>query len=247
LRRNYRIWLENQGYDSGTITAQLHRAGRVQNHYGDLEHHFLSDRLKSVIDALRYTSEDERRGRPNPSKIPFEGKPRTNLASYRNAVENYCRFLSGCDVESDGLEEVISSEVATILADEVIKEDLTQRFGLERDMQTSLRKAIEQLEPGLSIIDNGSERIVDSGRIDITARDLSGATVVVELKSGAAGQRAVAQVLSYMGDVVIEEPDVSIRGILVAESFDRKAVAAARMAPALSLKVYSVRFNFADA
>jgi RecB family endonuclease NucS len=83
-------------------------------------------------------------------------------------------------------------------------EEAGQRIGLERDMQAALRIGIEQPEPGLAIIDDGAERSVDAGFIDITARDSSGATVVIELKAGVAGQRAIAQILSYMGDVATE-------------------------------------------
>ena len=80
-------------------------------------------------------------------------------------------------------------------------------------MQAALRIEINQLESGLTIIDDGAERSVDSGPIDITARDTSGMTVVVELKPGPAGQRAVAQILSYMGDVAAEEESGKVRGI----------------------------------
>jgi hypothetical protein len=216
----------------------------VEDHYGDLEQHYRSDRLQSVIAALRYTSDDERRGRPNPSKIPFEGNIRNNLASYRFAIESYRRFLDSQSVTSDDIEDAKTDGVDEVLAE--IEEDYSQRIGLERDMQASLRQAIEQLEPGLAIVDGGAERNVESGRIDITARDRDGATVVIELKAGTAGQRAVAQVLSYMGDLVLEEPNASVRGVLVAAAFDKKAVAAARMAPTLSLKIYSVKFLFSD-
>jgi hypothetical protein len=51
---------------------------------------------------------------------------------------------------------------------------LGQRIGLERDMQAALRIAINQLEAGLVITDDGAERSVDSGFIDITARSRSG-------------------------------------------------------------------------
>ena len=85
------------------------------------------------------------------------------------------------------------------------QEEIGQRIGLERDMQAALRIGIEQLEPGLTIIDDGAERSVDAGFIDITARDNSRITVVIELKAGVAGQRAIAQILSYMGDVASEE------------------------------------------
>ena len=73
-----------------------------------------------------------------------------------------------------------------------VEEDVAQRIGLERDMQAALRLSLEQLEPGMVATDDGAERFVDSGRIDITARDRNGAVVVIELKAGAAGQRAGA-------------------------------------------------------
>ena len=123
-------------------------------------------------------------------------------------------------------------------------EDGPGRMGLERDLQIALRSKIEQLDPGLTVSDNGAERSVDSGRIDITARDSSGTTVVIELKAGVAGQRAVAQILSYMGDVSEEDGDV--RGILVASGFDAKAKTASRMVPSLILRKYDVRFEFSE-
>jgi hypothetical protein len=49
------------------------------------------------------------------------------------------------------------------------QEEIT--FGLERDLQIALRRNIDQLEPGLKIVDGGTERTVEAGRIDITAED----------------------------------------------------------------------------
>lgn len=92
MRASYRDWLERQAYANNTIQAQLHRAGRVEKHYGDLDDHYDRDGLQSVISALRYSSEDARNLKPNPSKIPFTGDVRNNLASYRNAIQRYCRF-----------------------------------------------------------------------------------------------------------------------------------------------------------
>jgi len=70
--------------------------------------------------------------------------------------------------------------------------------------------------------------------------------VVIELKIGTAGQRAVAQILSYMGDMAAERQDGNVRGILIAAEFDAKAKAAARMVPRLALRRYGVRFQFSD-
>ena len=224
----YRQYLEKNDYQENTIKAQIYRVKRVEEFHGDLDEHYAQNRMASVIEELKYSIDDQRNNRPNPSKIPFKGDIYNNLASYRNAVEYYRNFR-----------DEIDDEPPTCT---VIDEVPPQRMGLERDLQNALRSKIEQLEPGLTVIDNGAERSVDSGFIDITARDSSGKTVVIELKAGDAGQRAVAQILSYMGDVSEEDGDV--RGILVASGFDAKAEAAASMVPSLLLMEYGVRFNF---
>lgn len=242
MKSTYKIWLEQQGYVSATVQAQMHRAGRVEECYGNLDEHYDRDQLRSVVDQLRYSAADEREGKPNPSKIPFTGNTRNNLASYRNAVERYCKFRRETQHE-DGASEFHSPKggLPSESADEP-----GQLVGLERDLQIALRREIEQLEPGLEIIDDGAERSVASGFIDITARDARGEVVVIELKTGTARQRAVAQVLSYMGDVADEEPDETVRGLLVAGDFDNKARSAARMVPGLSLRSYRITFDFKE-
>jgi hypothetical protein len=97
MRPGYRQWLVQQKYDAGTITIQIHRAGRVEEHHGDLDEHYSRDRLASLINALRYSRDDERHNRSNPSKIPFKGDNYNNLASYRNAVERYRKYRDAGD------------------------------------------------------------------------------------------------------------------------------------------------------
>ena len=241
MKASYRQWLEQQKYAAGTVDAQVYRSARVEEFHGDLDEHFANDRMNSLVEALRYSTDDERRLRPNPSKIPFDGDTRSNLTSYRTAIQRYRTFRDDVGDQMDGVDKVGNRDLASLTLDE----EVGQRIGLERDMQAALRIEINQLEAGLIITDDGAERSVDSGFIDITARDASGATVVIELKAGPAGQRAIAQILSYMGDVATEEGGV-VRGILVASGFDAKAKAAARMVPNLSLRKYSVRFLISD-
>ena len=240
VKASYRQWLEQQKYAAGTVNTQVYRSARVEEFHGDLDEHFANDRMKSLIETLRYSTDDERRSRPNPSKIPFDGDIRNNLASYRNAIERYRNFRDAVGDQVDGVETVENRAITSVALGD------GQPIGLERDMQAALRIEINQLEAGLIITDDGAERSVDSGFIDITARDASGATVVIELKAGPAGQRAIAQILSYMGDVATEEEGGVVRGILVASSFDAKAKAAARMVPSLRLRKYSVRFLISD-
>jgi len=86
---------------------------------------------------------------------------------------------------------------------------LETTFGLERDLQKALRNNIEQLERGLKIIDGGKERKVESGFIDITAKDKNGNTVVIELKAGSADRETIGQIAGYMGDVQATDKSVS--------------------------------------
>src|SRR5262245_47219170 len=141
MKAGYRRWLEEQKYAANTIVAQLHRAGRVEECHGDLDEHYATDRMASLIEALRYSTDDAPRGRPNPSKIPFDGNIRNNLASYRNAVERYRRFRDTLGDSADVAEATPSADTSA-----VVNEEIGQRIGLERDMQAALRIAIDQLE-----------------------------------------------------------------------------------------------------
>jgi endonuclease len=123
-----------------------------------------------------------------------------------------------------------------------VAEAVDTAFGLERDLQLALRQNIEQLEPGLTISDDGREQTVPSGRIDITARDRDGATVVIELKVGAVDRDAIGQWLAYMGDLA--EQGGSVRGIFVARDFTLRLLSAARVVPNLRLVKYGFHFTF---
>jgi hypothetical protein len=118
-------------------------------------------------------------------------------------------------------------------------------FRVERDLQAALRRNIEQMEPGMTIVDGGVERTVEGGRIDITAKDTNNALVVIELKAGIAMPESVAQILAYMTSLK-KEGNRDVRGVLVASDFDSRVVLAAEAVPALQLKQYSYVFSFRD-
>jgi endonuclease len=246
MRPDYKKWLEDQQYDSGTIVAQLHRTGRVEKYYGDLEVLHKDGKLQAVIDELTYSVADDRLKKPNPSKIPFEGNTRNNLASYKNAVVRYKKFLSGESTQSDADFSSATGPVEASVAQlRNLSEAQAEKLSLERDMQAALRRDIKRLGSSLLVIDDGAERAVDSGFIDITCEDeVDNAIVVVELKAGRADSRAIGQILGYMGDLAQEEEGRQIRGIVVAHEFDRRAKSASRAVPGLKLVRYSVQFRF---
>jgi endonuclease len=116
-------------------------------------------------------------------------------------------------------------------------------LSLEYDLQRGLRENIEQLEKGLTIEDGGKEKFVPSGRIDILATDANKNIVVIELKVGTAEHGAVAQILSYMGDLQ-EESGKPVRGIVIAHDFTARAVAASKPVPNIELRKYGFNFTF---
>ena len=167
-----------------------------------------------------------------------EERKKGNIAELQNqgSVFNYMNALINPYFRSSTIGTEIEAELQ-------VAEEL--KFGLERDMQSALRGNIEQLEPGLIVIDDGSERTVEAGRIDITARDIDGKFVAIELKAGTARQDSVTQTLAYMASLQSEEHR-PVRGILVAADFHRKVLLAARAVPNLELRQYSYSFTFKD-
>jgi hypothetical protein len=243
MRADYTRWLTEQQYADNTKAAQLHRVKKVEESYGNLDEHFANGTYDGVINALKYSRADEKANKPNPSKIKFDGNIRNNLQSYKNAVVRYRKFLNDIGFQKAPIPQQDLREKNETLSD---AESNRQRLSLERDMQAALRRNIASLDPSLKIIDDGSERAVDSGLIDITCDD-GKAIVVVEIKAGQADNRAIGQILGYMGDLLEEEDGRPVRGILVAHDFDKRTKAAARVVPTLSLRKYSIEFKFTPA
>jgi hypothetical protein len=210
MRADYPEWLAEQKYSEGTQNTQIYRVKKVEEGYGDLEQYFANGTYQEIISSLEYSTSDERTNKSNPSKLTFEGniRLRTNLQSYKSAAALYWKFLNDTGFQardSDSLKSIESTEILSS------PEESIQRFSLERDMQAALRRNIESLDPSLKIIDEGSERAVNSGLIDITCDD--GTTlVVIELKAGKADSKAIGQILGYMGDVLDEEGGKPVRG-----------------------------------
>ncbi|WLR96361.1 endonuclease NucS domain-containing protein [Shinella sumterensis] len=240
MRSDYKEWLIAQEYSENTRSAQLHRVAKVEQSYGSLDDCWAAGGFDALIADLTYTSADERAGRPNPSRIIFEGNIRNNLQSYKNAVVRYRKFL----VESPDTVVEAVLPVSEALRGSLIEEK--QKLSLERDMQAALRREIGKLEAGLVIVDDGAERAVTSGFIDIFCRDAHGRSVVVELKAGKTDARVVGQILGYVGDVMDEDGTSDVRGIIVAHDFDQRTISAARAVPHLTLVRYAIAFTFED-
>ena len=176
-------------------------------------------RIGSKIDE--YLAEDRAR------RLPVHCK-----AADRTAVNRYREFLRN---HSENEED------SGVIDERALAE--TDRFSLEADLQRSLRNNLTQLAPDLTVADDGSERSIATGRIDVLARDSTGVWWVIELKAGTANDRAVSQLAAYMG-ALAEEESGEIRGLLVAHDFTEKARYAASVVPGVKLMRYGFSFTF---
>jgi RecB family endonuclease NucS len=112
-------------------------------------------------------------------------------------------------------------------------------FHYEHELKRTIRRQLDRVEPGLVAADGGRERVVATGKIDITARDTNGHFVVIELKAGPCPNGALEQVLAYSHDLE-EETGTPCRAVLVASEFSDRIKAAAKRARELYLVTYQV-------
>ncbi len=104
----------------------------------------------------------------------------------------------------------------------------------EKMLEDLLEFNLYLLEKGLSLV--GRQYPTPTGPIDLLARDSKRQYVVIELKKGRAGDKAVGQLHRYRGYILQElaRPGQRVRGMIVSQSIDKRlkyAVRALRSEP----------------
>ena len=139
-----------------------------------------------------------------------------------------------------------------LVIDDESKEISTEAvISLERDLEEYIIRNLNQIESGLELYTNegitGRQFNTEVGRIDILALDRNSNFVVIELKAGVANYSVVGQILGYISWVrqnLAEGKEV--RGIIIADDFDKKLKYASSEIANILLKRYEVNFTFKD-
>lgn len=157
---------------------------------------------------------------------PMNWQPRTDEVSV--GIEDGCCVLLASRRSPEEHVRVRFLEVAIAQAFDLPETGGFVLQGSEAQMQRVLAARPELIEPGLTVLKR--ELLVDSGGIDLYARDAQGRYVVVELKRGRATQDAVSQLTRYVRSVQRSLPEghAPVRGILAAPSMTAPALAQLR-------------------
>jgi Endonuclease NucS len=144
--------------------------------------------------------------------------------------KQYEDFLAGT-AGQDTMEEAVSED-----------EQSDQQFAAESDLRDFLAKNPTSIEPGLSLFSQGTqsgiEFPIENGFIDILAVDREGHFVVIELKVGRGRNRAVGQLLYYMGWVDKHLGNPPCRGMIIAKEIPDDLMLAVQRVPGVSVAHY---------
>jgi len=126
--------------------------------------------------------------------FPASKWQKTHYAWYKSKIKTGEIQVPGISAErnEEGDPEGIEAEV---------EESIEASVSLERDLHSYLASRVNEIESGISLVENGIEYQTEAGRIDLLARDENNHLVVIELKAGKAKDNALGQLLGYIGYV----------------------------------------------
>jgi len=172
--------------------------------------------------------------------FPTSKWQKTHYAWYKSKIKRGEISVPGFEAEA---QDVNTNDETESEAQETIDVSLT----LERDLHSYFAMRVNEIEPGLALIENGVEHQTDAGRIDLLAKDEAGNTVVIELKAGKAKDNALGQLLGYMGCIgATSGGSINVRGVLVASDFEPRVIYAAKGLPSIKLIKYKVSFELQE-
>lgn len=155
----------------------------------------------------------------------------TKMAFYRKVYAEYVDYLSG---HGDATEEEGS-------------EESDQAFAAEADLRDFLARNPEVIEPKLRVAEidgrSGIEFPIAGGRIDLLLQDQEKRYVVVELKLTKGRNKALGQLLYYMGWIDRNLGNGPCRGVVVAREISEDLVTAVSRVEGVSLFKYHLQVD----
>ena len=154
------------------------------------------------------------------------------IRRYRRIKQQYEDFLAGRVPK--GPDDDVGAEA----------DDEDQQFAAEADLRDFLAQNPTRIEPGLKLYASGGksgvEYSIEGGFIDLLMVDRDERLVVIELKVGRGRNRAIGQLLYYMGWVDKTLGNAPCRGMVIAKEISDDLKIAVQRVPGVSLHKYSL-------
>ena len=118
----FQHWLQQCTTNNSDVQSNaLSRCKSVENYEGDLDQHFLTDRMATLLARLVYSSRDERLGIAPRHSIPISKNANVRLgtSSYANAIRKYLQF---CDAWPSGTKLIQPTRTEVTKAEAVAKQ-----------------------------------------------------------------------------------------------------------------------------
>lgn len=163
---------------------------------------------------------------------PMNWQPKTDAVT-ATVEDGFCVLTASRRSPAETV-RVVMLDIQLAQALEIREEAGFLLAGSEAQLQATLARQPELIEPGLRVLDR--ELLSGAGDMDLYAQDSQGRYVVVELKRAKATQESVHQLSRYVNAVrAFLPPSAVVRGVLAAPSISRPA--------ALTLERLSLEFR----
>lgn len=181
-------------------------------------------------------------------KLGFYSRHWNNYKSQNSAIQPV-------NTEDDEYIEENEDESENLIATDIVDVDPAQEIRefslhLESHLRDAIAKDLSLIEQGLTLYKDpengktGVEFVVGAGRIDILAVDTNDKLVVIELKRFRGRNRALGQILYYMGWIEKNMKNgKDCRGIIIANDIDQELQLAATCVKNVLLCNYSIKFE----
>ncbi len=156
----------------------------------------------------------------------------SKIRFWRGVKSRYEDFLAGQGVDVEDIEDI---------------EEESHQFAAEADLRNVLAANLACIETGLQLYQDGNvsgmEFPISQGRIDILAIDKANNYVVIELKLSRGRNKALGQLLYYMGWVDSNLGKAPCRGMIIAKDIPPDLVLAVKRASGVSLFRYRLQVS----